>query len=360
MREMLRIMIACTLGTTMINAEPVAEKTPITIPIVSVSYFPVKGKNIDREKTGDVGGTLNDIRKKVSGMEKAALKTLTDGTRYHGYKDKSAEPSLKYEVVKHYEFKEPLPTVKKEGEKTPYTDYHAILKRINAKDWVENKGVKEIWIWGYHGGVLVLWESNMASPYGDISNSNRDPDDLPIYNKTYTVYHYNYGRSANEAVHNHLHQIEHLINHIDGRHLTPHDQWTNLLFWGKFVGSDFSHKIIRPGAGWCHYPPNATSDYQYHSTNVVMSDIFDWKPDGSGTKTKISRDTWDDTELTWYLLWLQSIPGKDNGLKYKGKKLNNWWIFKGDWDAVMSNKIGLVEGEQPNYLTLSEGRPKKK
>ena len=32
------------------------------------------------------------------------------------------------------------------------TDYNKIMKRVGIKKWVEKKGVKEVWIWGYHGG----------------------------------------------------------------------------------------------------------------------------------------------------------------------------------------------------------------
>jgi hypothetical protein len=34
------------------------------------------------------------------------------------------------------------------------TDYNQITTRINAEDWVMNKGVKEIWIWGYQGSKV--------------------------------------------------------------------------------------------------------------------------------------------------------------------------------------------------------------
>ena len=101
------------------------------------------------------------------------------------------------------------------------TDYKKIMQRVNIKQWVEQKDVKEVWIWGYHGGVLDLWESNMAGPYGDISNSNRDTNDLPVLKKTYTVYHYNYQRGASEAMEDHIHQIEAVLNHVDGRERTP-------------------------------------------------------------------------------------------------------------------------------------------
>jgi hypothetical protein len=102
------------------------------------------------------------------------------------------KPSLVYKVVGTLEFLEPLPTVPRPGNRVPMTDYNKIMERIGVREWVEKNGVKEVWIWGYHGGVLDLWESNMSSLFGDISNSNRDPRDLPVLGKTYTVYHYNY------------------------------------------------------------------------------------------------------------------------------------------------------------------------
>ncbi len=33
--------------------------------------------------------------------------------------------------------------------------YNKIMQRVNVSQWVEPKGVKEVWIWGYHGGVIV-------------------------------------------------------------------------------------------------------------------------------------------------------------------------------------------------------------
>ncbi|MEW6745445.1 MAG: hypothetical protein AB1486_22055 [Planctomycetota bacterium] len=84
----------------------------------------------------------------------------------------------------------------------------------------------------------------MSSPHGDVSNSDRNRSDLPVFTKTYTVYHYNYQRSSHEAVENHTHQIEHLLNWVDGRDRTPLERCGELLVWGKFVGSDASHKIV--------------------------------------------------------------------------------------------------------------------
>jgi hypothetical protein len=252
-------------------------------------------------------------------------------------------PSLDYRIVKTYEFLEPLPTKSRIFRKTPMTDYEAIVESINGQDWVDKHGVKEIWLWGYHGGKVHLWESNMAGLYGDVSNSNRDEDDLPVFENTYTFYHYNYQRGLSEAVEDHMHQIEAVLNYVDGRDDTAKDEWDQLLFWGKFVGSDASHKIISPGCGWAHYPPNGEQDYDWANKRYVETDIEDWKPDGSGEKKRMNCERWNCNSVDWFKLWMQSLPGLNNNLQYQGKNLQNWWIFIGDWDNAREMELTLVQ-----------------
>jgi hypothetical protein len=190
---------------------------------------------------------------------------------------------------------------------------------------VAQRGIKEIWLWGYHGGVIDLWESNMAGPYGDISNSDRDPHDLPALDKTYTVYHYNYQRGPSEAVEDHMHQIEAVLRHVD-----------NHLFWEKFVG--------KPGegrCGWSHYPPNAVRDYDWRNRSYIWSDIEDWRPDG-GQKQPLNCDRWRCDSLAWFVYWMQNLPGANNGITYRGRPLTNWWTFIGDFDAAMAGRLKLT------------------
>ncbi len=317
-------------------------QVPFEIPVVVVKYFPVQDSLIDIEVTGDWGKGLEYTRHKTDSITQRLKDFLQDASRYHGYKNPDAQPSLTYKIVKTFEFLEPLPISKKFWQTTPFTDYREIMEKIDGRYWVEDMGVKEIWLWGYHGGKVVLWESNMAGPFGDISNSNRDEDDLPVYKYTYTFYHYNYQRGLSETVEDHMHQIEAVLNYVDGRDDTPKDQWPNLLFWGKFVGSDKSHKIINPGCGWAHYPPNAEKDYDWANKTYVMSDIDSWKPDGTGEKTRMNCERWNCKSLDWFKLWMQSLPGQDNGLKYQEKSLNNWWIFIGDWDNARKNNLKLT------------------
>ena len=53
-------------------------------------------------------------------------------------------------------------------------------------------------------------------------------------------------------------------------------------------------------------------------------------------------DRWKGNSLTWFVYWMQSLPGAGNGLSYQGKSLNNWWVFIGDFDGAMQRKMTLV------------------
>ena len=298
-----------------------------TIPTLVISYFPVSQGQLDRAVTGDVGGPLEQLRRHTASTTRRVVQALETGSIYHGYKEPAAQPSLRYQIVDTLEFLEPLPSWPKPGHRVPMTDYNAIMQRVNVRQWVEERGVKEVWLWGYHGGVIDLWESNMAGPHGDISNSDRDPHDLPVLSKTYTVYHYNYGRGPSEAVEDHIHQIEAVLRQID-----PH------LFWDKFVG--------KPGegrCGWAHYPPNGERDYDWANPKYVWTDLEDWRPDGGGQKQQLNATRWNRDSLTWFIYWMQNLPGRNNGLTYRGRPLTNWWSFIGDFDGAMAKGLGLVK-----------------
>ena len=300
---------------------PVRDRSaPFLIPTLVLNYFPVSKGRVDQAITGDVSAPLDTIRRHTVMTTQHVAEALETGSTYHGYKDPAARPSLRYQIVDTLEFLEPLPTFNKPGHSVPMTDYYSIMERIEIRRWVEERGIKEVWLWGYHGGVIDLWESNMAGPYGDISNSDRDPYDLPVLDRTYTVYHYNYQRGPSEAVEDHLHQMEAILRHVDSH-----------LFWDKFVG--------KPGeghCGWAHYPPNASSDYDWTNRTSVWTDIEDWTPEGTGRKQRIDCTRWGCDSLQWFIYWMQNLPGADNGLSYRGRPLKNWWTLIGDFDKAMS------------------------
>ena len=323
---------------------------PQTIKVFVVSYFPVVGDQIDKAVAGEeafnasirAGGSYASLKAKTERLTVEACKSLEEGSRFRGYKLPS-QLALRYEVVGQKEFKAGIPIRAKKGNETPLLDYNEVMRSIDGKNLIEQKGVQQIWIWGYHG-KNGLWESNMSSPTGDVSNSDRDQTDLPVFKKTYTVFQYNYGRELGEMLENHMHQLEHLLNWADGRDATPPEKWSELLFWGKFVGSDVSHKIVTNPArcGWTHYAPNSESDYDWANPRFVDTDIEDWKPDGIGKTQRMNSDRWARDPIKWRVYWMQAIPGVKHGLTSKGKVLRNWWSFVANWDQSRKEKWNLV------------------
>jgi hypothetical protein len=73
-----------------------------------------------------------------------------------------------------------------------------------------------------------------------------------------------------------------------------------------------------------------------------LTDIEDWKPDGSGEKKKMNCEQWDCNSLRWFMYWMQSLPGQDNGLTDDGRSLTNWWMFVGDFDGAMQRMASLI------------------
>jgi hypothetical protein len=298
------------------------------IPVIVLRYFPIvpNTTKLDLDVTGGPPRerSLVDMMKKCDRITTETMRVLEHGSRFRSYRRAFVSPSLRYEVVKTVDYFERLPLDKA---KPKYPDYRAIVERANLRALIARDGVKEVWLWGYHTDTSGLWESNMSSPHGkDVSNSDRDLDDLPIYESTYTVYHYNYHRQTEEAVHNHMHQIECLIRDAD-----------------PVLAKLFEGEKENWRCGNCHFPPNGLKDYDYHNERVVQSDIEDWRPEGFGRMKPLNRDTWSNSERQWYTYWMQSLPGADNGLVYKNRRLTNWWHLVGNFDNAVLRKVRLIE-----------------
>jgi hypothetical protein len=340
------------------------------IPVVIFRYLPTAdGVTLDQAVSpGYINPiTLRAMKQRLDTFDLRAKFMLEEGSRFRGYQNPVALPALGYRVVALITVYEPLPPGENRGEVDGFPvygpDHHQILQRFNGRHFVEDLGVKEFWLW--HGGLAPglpeydptihkpemfrwMWESNMSSPTtGDISNSDRNPTDLPVYTRSYILYGQNIWRSHNEAIHNHGHQLEAMLSHANLR------QDGNLeLFWQMFVG-----RLGR--AGCTEIPPNTTFPYDYRENyNPVASDIADWSPRGIGLKGLVSAHTWgehpypwplgtrsssqlDLNEAHWYIYWMQSMPGRGNTIPYGVDGMENWWRFTGDWDGSIKAGAGL-------------------
>jgi hypothetical protein len=296
---------------------------------LSLRYIPTVGDQVDQDET-DLDTSLAELRAKIDLLEPTVVQGLELGSTYRPMADPTAGCSLDYEIVDTVEYLEALPPT----EDTTFPDYIDVLEREDICDWVDNKGVREVWLWGYHTDVLAPVESNMAGPNGDISNSYRTPD-MPVCGTTYVLYNYNYGRGLGEALENHGHQIEAVLGHLDEE-----------LFQTRFVRDQGKTGGARNGCGNVHIPPNATTDYDWTRPTEVTSDCDDWRPDRAGATTTVSCETWgcpDDGGASWKIYWMNHLPGRDNGLSYGGETLRSWWVAIGDFDAVTASGTRLVQ-----------------
>ncbi|MBI1762927.1 MAG: Ig-like domain-containing protein [Acidobacteria bacterium] len=351
-----------------------------TIPVLILRYLPTAdGVNIDTAYDADLGPQsqfpLAMLKSQIADYDPRIKFMLEEGSRFRGYSNPNARRSLGYKVVQYITVYEPPPPGPIEsvsnGIVTYRPDYDQIFERWNIKHFVEDLAVKEIWLWNVPGyyraerpdmrpeSYVGLPESNMSSPTtGDISNSYRDNADLPIYNQTYVLYAHNVHRTQAEAIHNHGHQLESILSHVNQRQDGNTDLW-----WGKFARA-----ANNPPArcGNTHFPPNATQDYDYGNLTLVASDILNWQPAG-GPTTMVNANTWgnvpyawpggiappQEVESKWYIFWFQSMAGRSSNIPYNANRLTNWWQFTGDWDVAIQAGLGLYEPGACNYTVSS-------
>ena len=260
----------------------------------------------------------SQLRSRIDAMEPLVADALEAGTRYHGYENPAAVAALDYSIVGHLEFQMPIPlSTTRTYQDKPLSDYLGLLNELDVCDWVEQRGVREVWIWSYFGaGNKNVWESNLSFSGGDFSNSDRDETDLPLCAHSYTVYEYNYGRSEREAVHDHMHQFESVFPLING-------------------GEPFTRFSALTSCGTTHLPPNADQEYQYDALSPASSDCESWSMSGPQPGVPVDARTWSravpdgNAELGYYVWWMQNVPGLGNEAGSQ-----NWWVLIGDLDSA--------------------------
>lgn len=346
------------------------------IPVVVVSYIPTAdGKTLDVSKSPDFYTlnplTLAQTEANILDIVKRKKMAIEQGSRFRGYANASAQPSLGIRVVEYINVYELLPASARPGV-TPNTklpDWLRVFADLGLDTLIRNRGVKQVWMAtssfdasfpSYNPAMhsmadaRYVWESNMSSPTtGDVSNSDRFAGDLPVLDHTYIMYGINFRRSQSEAIHNVGHQLEAMFAHVN--QVTEGN--TN-LFWKSFVGQDAAGAFITGRAGWTHMPPNTVTNYDYLSTTSVPSDIEDWRPDGTGQKKPVNVNTWGQltypwpgavefgqrVEAQWYTYWFQNMPGLGNTIPRGTGVMTNWWQFMADWDGAIRAGVGLATG----------------
>ena len=201
-------------------ANPI-EEAQLIIPVIIINYIPSTNGITITDDFAELEGNIDYGNKIIYNMKVESVMnyflggdfrqkwSMEEGSRYHGQEDSSKKPYLGYKVL------ELLNLFVLDFDQNGQIDYFKLFEKINLKHKVEDLGVKEVWFNHFPNGYSVP-ESNMSSPHkifthngkltSDVSNSYRNDDDLPNYDKTYVVYGQT-GWYANN-LHNRGHQIE--------------------------------------------------------------------------------------------------------------------------------------------------------
>jgi hypothetical protein len=335
---------------------PYGQQEHIDIPVLVINYFPTTdGINLDSSVTGWVS-TLTNMRTRVTALTNETAAALSAGSKYHGYKVATASATLHYYIADTIEFLTVIPPGASAGGGVFFPDYMSILNSVNIKDYVNNRGIKQVWMWGYHHGNIAPVESNMSmgtvisqfwngGTYGDWSNSYCTYD-MPVCTNTYVLFNYNYTRGIDCAIEDHGHQFEAVFNRLDA---------FSGGMWGQFVNPHgYTDGRINHG-GNCHCPPNTAVDYDWYNVTLTSSNAEDWHPDGSGQVKMVNKNTWinawSDPDVSggegYKVWWMQNFPNKDYKFRFNEKQLRNCWDFVGDLDQA------LLSGGKCMYYDVS-------
>lgn len=373
----------------------------ITVPVVIINYLPTNdGVFLDRWRTlgSPIGWgsahriTLERAKQKILLDKIIEKNAIEEGTRFRDFGTNKVKHYVDVDVVAYinvYDVKLIKVGTKLIDTTTNDTDdridnkvnmdWHNIdfndlintkLKNggFDLKSFVESRGVKEVWFTSQPREVgfnsYNVPESNMSSPTGDISNGGGGTSDLPVYNKTYVVYGFNYSRGVPEDLHNRGHQLERQLDHIDAQYKTN-------IYYGSFASGR------RGLGGFTHTPPNTLKQYDYWNvTDTKSSNIMGWVPNG-GIFSNVNANTWtnikytyessismsspntfasgdvnysNDSQYKWHIFWWQSLPGENNkittttgtGSFAKTMTVSNWWDVFYNWDETIRLKKKLV------------------
>jgi len=211
-------------------------------------------------------------------------------------------------------------------------DYERVLSEQGVARLVDGGAIDEVWLFG--GPYFGYFEAAMAGPGAFDINGDAFVD-FPT-TRALAIMGFNYERGVAEMLHDLCHRAEATLSRVYG----GWDADRLVTTWARFAAN--AHQSNgRAGVGNCHYPPNATSEYDYANPRAVESDAGDWLryPARTGKRSRVTKDTWGgpDYHRNYMRWWFQHLPRAD-GVGPDGK-LANWWTYVTSFYSLVSRGL---------------------
>jgi hypothetical protein len=211
-------------------------------------------------------------------------------------------------------------------------DYARIISDQNVVEGINQKIFEEVWMFGapYFG----FWESCMAGPKAFYING--DVQSI-MAKRAFVIMGFSYERGVPEMIHDLCHRTEATMSRVYGS--WEADKLTTS--WARFAANYTQTHGALAAVGSCHYPPNASVDYDYANGNFVMSTADDWfnYPLIAGNKKNINAETWGgmDYQHNYLKWWFNHLPRRVG--QGPDGKLNCWWRYIFEYnETILHNK----------------------
>ena len=212
-------------------------------------------------------------------------------------------------------------------------DYEGTLMQHGVVALIDRRAIDEVWLFG--GPYFGYFESAMAG--AGAFEINGDALTAVPSRRAFAIMGFNSERGVAEMLHNLCHRTEATMTRVYGGWRA--DSLTTA--WARFAANAHQSGGYA-GAGSCHYPPNATADYDYENPRAVESHADDWLryPNLTGARTRVTAEAWGgpDYHRRFMQWWFARLP-KADGTGPDGR-LNNWWAYVTRFDSLVIAPAG--------------------
>jgi len=239
-----------------------------------------------------------------------------------------------------------------------YYDYVGMMQHYGFDKMVDAGEIKEVWVYTHPASGMN--ESRLIGEGAFWCNSGGiTPAQGATNTELCCVMFCNYERTTDLAMHSYAHRVESIMSQVyeqkgghNGWNYKDKTQIKELTNWEKFSAHNIEYEKYKEGyahIGMCHFPPNATEDYDYGNTRKVKTYADTWRnypniKEDDSVAREVDKTEWADAggDQWGYMKWYFGHIPHFKGLCPRDGHLNNWWHYIVDYNAAMVQERRLA------------------